>query len=100
MGAAASIAGLNLACLLITSVLVLRRFLAEELLDWLVSAVLVPMLAGGSMALALRYVMPEVHGRIGAFLQLGLAGVAIGSVVFACLPRPRQRVYAMITRRP
>ncbi len=96
VGAAASIACLNLVSLLMMSTLVLRRLLPEELLGWFAFAVFLPALAGGSVGLVLRFVLPDAQDRLSAIVQLAVVGVAVGLAVFACLPRPRRKLRALI----
>lgn len=99
MGAAASMAGLNLVSLLVMSFVVLQRLLPHEFFRWFRVSVLLPLTAGLVIALGFRFALPLTDHRLGALVQLITAGFFVAAGVLACLPQPRQRIGGLLALR-
>lgn len=98
-GAATTIAALNLAFLLVMPAFLLRRFLPGEAATWFKSVVFAPTLAAAGVACGIDLVMPDARSQLAALLQLAASAQLIAITVFLCLPWPRERLRAWITRR-
>ncbi|MGK6320531.1 lipopolysaccharide biosynthesis protein [Sphingomonas sp. DT-204] len=99
VGAAAALAGVNLIVLIVMPCLVIPRLLPGELLRWFGRSVLVPSILGAAVAVGLRLMMPAANDRVGAIVQLGISGAAVGFVVLASLRHPRDSVLAYLRSR-
>ena len=99
VGAAATLAGLNLLSLGIVSAIVMRKVLPGEYLSWLMRAVFLPVILGGGVAVLLRLVLPIATARWFAFAELVLAGGAISLAALLALPYPRQSLLAYLVSR-
>jgi O-antigen/teichoic acid export membrane protein len=99
IGAAATLVGLNLLSLTITSSLVLTRLLPGHWWRWARNAIAAPVLCGASVALGMHFALPRPDARIAAIIDLIAAGLAVGLTVLAVLPYPRKNVLSVFRRR-
>lgn len=99
VGAAATLVTLNLISLIVMSALVLPRLLPGQLWRWWTYSILVPSVAGGSVALALRLLLPTAHDQLTALIQLGVSGFIVGLFVLAALHYPRKSLVGFLSDR-
>ncbi len=98
VGAAAIWAGLNTGYLLVGIGLMHRRLLPEEKWKWYLHDNLAPLGAGASVAIALRFIAPDLPDRALLFLQTFIcAGLILVATVLAA-PETRTRALKIALR--